>query len=40
MIATTWRLPDAPLRSSAVATKLTALLASSSSRRPRGPVCR
>jgi phosphatidylglycerophosphate synthase len=27
MIATTWRLPDAPLRSSAVATKLTALLA-------------
>jgi len=28
MIATTWRLPDAPLRSSAGATKLTALLAS------------
>src|SRR5437870_7441962 len=28
MIATTWRLPDAPLRSSAVATTLTALLAS------------
>ncbi len=27
MIATAWRLPDAPLRSSAVATKLTALLA-------------
>jgi phosphatidylglycerophosphate synthase len=27
MIATPWRLPDAPLRSSAVATKLTALLA-------------
>jgi phosphatidylglycerophosphate synthase len=27
MIATTWRLPDAPLRSSAVATTLTALLA-------------
>jgi phosphatidylglycerophosphate synthase len=27
MIVTTWRLPDAPLRSSAVATKLTALLA-------------
>ena len=26
MIATTWRLPDAPLRSSAVATKLTALV--------------
>jgi len=26
MIATTWRLPDAPLRASAVATKLTALV--------------